>query len=92
VLPDDITKEVAEAIGLGKPAGAVVRNVTAGSPAEKAGVEGGDVITKVDGKPVDKAADLRRLIAAVKPGAKATLTVFRRGAYKDLVVTIGEDE
>ncbi|MFX8141413.1 PDZ domain-containing protein, partial [Acinetobacter baumannii] len=52
----------------------------------------GDVITKVDGKPVDKAADLRRLIAAVKPGAKATLTVFRRGAYKDLVVTIGEDE
>ncbi|CAM3860353.1 Do family serine endopeptidase [Roseateles saccharophilus] len=92
VLPDDITKEVAEAIGLGKPAGAVVRNVTAGSPAEKGGVEGGDVITKVDGKPVDKAADLRRLIAAVKPGAKATLTVFRRGGYKDLVVTIGEDE
>ena len=92
VLPDDITKEVAEAIGLGKAAGAVVRNVTAGSPAEKGGVEGGDVITKVDGKPVEKAADLRRLIAAVKPGAKATLTVFRRGAYKDLTVTIGEDE
>lgn len=92
VLPDDITKEVAEAIGLGKAAGAVVRNVTAGSPAEKGGVEGGDVITKVDGKPVEKAADLRRLIAAVKPGAKATLTVFRRGAYKDLAVTIAEDE
>jgi serine protease Do len=92
VLPDDITKEVAEAIGLGKPAGAVVRNVTAGSPAEKGGVEGGDVITKVDGKPVERAADLRRLIAAVKPGAKATLTVFRRGSYKDLVVTVGEDE
>ncbi len=92
VLPDDISKEVAEAIGLGKAAGAVVRNVTAGSPAEKGGVEGGDVITKVDGKPVEKASDLRRLIAAVKPGAKATLTVFRRGSYKDLVVTIGEDE
>jgi len=92
VLPDDITKEVAEAIGLGKAAGAVVRNVTAGSPAEKGGVEGGDVITKVDGKPVEHAADLRRLIAAVKPGAKATLTVFRRGSTKDLVVTLGEDE
>lgn len=92
VLPDDITKEVAESIGLGKAAGAVVRNVTAGSPAEKGGVEGGDVITKVDGKPVEKASDLRRLIAAVKPGAKATLTVFRRGSYKDLVVTIAEDE
>ncbi|TXI23985.1 MAG: Do family serine endopeptidase, partial [Roseateles sp.] len=92
VLPDDITKDVAEAIGLGKAQGAVVRSVVAGSPAEKAGLEGGDVVVKVDGKVVDKAADLRRLVAAVKPGAKTTLTVFRRGAYKDLVVTVGEDE
>jgi serine protease Do len=92
VLPDDITKEIAEAIGLGKPQGAVIRSVIAGSPAEKAGVEGGDVVVKVDGKTVDKAADLRRLVANVKPGAKTTLTVFRRGATKDIVVTIGEDE
>jgi serine protease Do len=92
VLPDDITKEIAEAIGLGKPQGAVIRSVVAGSPAEKAGIEGGDVVTKVDGKVVDKAADLRRLVAAVKPGAKTTLTVFRRGSYKDIAVAIGEDE
>jgi serine protease Do len=92
VLPRDITKEEAEALGLGKPQGAVVSNVNAGSPAEKAGVEGGDVITKVDGKVVEKAVDLRRMIAAVKPGAKATLTVFRRGSFKDLVVTVGEAE
>jgi serine protease Do len=92
VLPDDITKEVAEAIGLGKPQGAVIRSVVAGSPAEKAGVEGGDVVTKVDGKIVEKAVDLRRLVAMVKPGAKATLTVFRRGSTKDLVVTVGEDD
>jgi serine protease Do len=92
VLPDDITKEVAEAIGLGKAQGAVIRRVIEGSPAEKAGIEGGDVVTKVDGKLVDKAADLRRLVAAVKPGAKTTLTVFRRGATKDIVVTVGEDE
>ncbi|MBV8033851.1 DegQ family serine endoprotease [Roseateles sp.] len=92
VLPDDITKEVAEAIGLGKPLGAVIRSVIAGGPAEKAGIEGGDVVTKVDGKTVDKASDLRRLVAAVKPGAKTTLTVFRRGVTKDIVVTIGEDE
>ena len=92
VLPDDITKEIAEAIGLGKPQGAVIRSVVAGSPAEKAGIEGGDVVTKVDGKTVDKASDLRRLVANVKPGAKTTLTVFRRGANKDIVVTIGEDE
>jgi serine protease Do len=92
VLPDDITKEVAEAIGLGKPQGAVIRSVIAGSPAEKAGIEGGDVVTKVDGKTVEKAADLRRLVANVKPGAKTTLTVFRRGTTKDIVVTVGEDE
>ena len=92
VLPDDITKEIAEAIGLGKPQGAVIRSVVAGSPAEKAGIEGGDVVTMVDGKTVDKASDLRRLVANVKPGAKTTLTVFRRGASKDIVVTIGEDE
>jgi serine protease Do len=92
VLPDDLTKEIAEAIGLGKPQGAVIRSVIAGSPAEKAGVEGGDVVVKVDGKTVEKAADLRRLVANVKPGAKTTLTVFRRGTTKDIVVTIGEDE
>jgi serine protease Do len=92
VLPDDITKEIAEAIGLGKAQGAVIRSVIAGSPAEKAGVEGGDVVVKVDGKIVEKAADLRRLVAAVKPGAKTTLTVFRRGETRDLIVTIGEDE
>ena len=92
VLPDDITKEVAEAIGLGKAQGAVIRSVVAGSPAEKAGLEGGDIVTKVDGKIVEKAADLRRLVANVKPGAKTTLTVFRRGTTKDIVVTVGEDE
>ena len=92
VLPDDITKEVAESIGLGKPQGAVIRSVVAGSPAEKAGVEGGDVVVKVDGKLVEKASDLRRLVAMVKPGAKATLTVFRRGSMKDLIVTVGEDD
>lgn len=92
VLPDDITKEIAEAIGLGKAQGAVIRSVVAGSPAEKAGVEGGDVVTKVDGKVVDKASDLRRLVANVKPGAKTTLTVFRRGVSKEIVVTLGEDE
>jgi serine protease Do len=92
VLPRDITKEEAEALGLGRAQGAVVSNVNAGSPAEKGGVEGGDVITKVDGKTVEKAVDLRRMIAAVKPGSKVTLTVFRLGSFKDLVVTVGEAE
>lgn len=88
----DVSKEVAEAIGLGKPTGAAVSTVEAGSPADKGGVEGGDIITKVDGKTIEKAGDLRRLISGIKPGTKATLQVFRRGAYKELSVTVAEME
>lgn len=89
---DQVTKEVAESIGLGKPAGALVRSVEAGGPAEKAGVEPGDIITKFDGKTVEKSGDLPRIVGAVKPGSKATLQVFRRGSYKDLSVVVAEVE
>ena len=87
---DQVTKEVAESIGLGKPGGALVRSVEAGGPAEKAGVEAGDIITKVDGKAVEKAGDLPRIIGAIKPGTKATTQVFRRGAYRDIAITVVE--
>jgi serine protease Do len=87
-----VTKEVAESIGLGKPMGALVRGVESGGPAEKAGVEAGDIIVKVDGKPVEKSGDLPRLIGSTKPGAKTTLQVFRRGATRDLVVTVTETD
>lgn len=89
---DQVTKEVAEAIGLGKPQGALVRGVEAGAPAEKAGVEAGDIITKLDGKAIEKSTDLPRMVGSLKPGTRSTLTVFRRGATKDLTVTIGEFE
>ncbi len=87
-----VTKEVAESIGLGKPAGALVQNAEAGGPADKAGVEAGDIITKVDGKVVEKSGDLPRLIGNTKPGTKTTLQVFRRGVTKDLSVTVAEFE
>jgi serine protease Do len=83
---------VAESIGLGKSTGALVRSVESGGPAEKAGVEPGDIITKVDGKQIDKPGDLQRSIAGVKPGTKTTLQVFRRGTYRDVVVTVIEFE
>jgi len=89
---DQVTKEVAESIGLGKPQGALVRGVETGSPAEKAGVEAGDIITKFDGKPIEKSSDLPRMVGGTKPGTKSSLTVFRRGATKDLSVTIAEIE
>ncbi|MFS2206565.1 DegQ family serine endoprotease [Variovorax sp. Varisp36] len=89
---DQVTKDVAEAIGLGKAQGALVRGVEAGSPGEKAGVEPGDVITKFDGKAIEKPSDLPRLVGNTKPGTKSTLTVFRRGASRELNVTIAEIE
>jgi serine protease Do len=87
-----VTKEVAESIGLGKPAGALVQNAEPGGPADKAGVEAGDIITKVDGKTVERSGDLPRLIGNTKPGTKTTLQVFRRGSTKDIGVTVAEFE
>jgi serine protease Do len=89
---DNVTKEIAESIGLGKPQGALVRSVEAGAPAEKAGVEAGDIITKFDGKTIEKSSDLPRLVGNIKPGTKSTVTVFRRGAAKDLAVMVAEVE
>ncbi|MBC7435662.1 MAG: DegQ family serine endoprotease [Bdellovibrionales bacterium] len=87
---DQVTKDVAESIGLGKPQGALVRSVESGAPADKAGVEAGDIITKFDGKLIDRSTDLPRMVGNTKPGTKSTLTVFRRGAARDLTVTIAE--
>jgi len=87
-----VTKEVAESIGLGKPNGALVQGVEAGSPAEKAGIEAGDIIVKVDGKPVEKSGDLPRIIGATKPGSRTPLQLFRRGATRDVTVVVGEFE
>lgn len=89
---DQVTKEVAEAIGLGKAQGALVRAVEPGAPADKAGVEAGDIIVKFEGKAVEKSSDLPRMVGSTKPGTRSTLTVFRRGSYKDLMVTIAEIE
>ena len=89
---DQVSKEIAEAIGLPKAQGALVRGVEAGAPAALAGVEAGDVILKFGGVAIDKSADLPRFVGNTKPGSKSTLTVFRRGATKELSVTVGEFE
>ena len=89
---DQVTKDVAESIGLGKPMGALVRGVESGSPADKAGVEAGDIITRFDGKAIEKHSDLPRMVGGIKPGTKSAMTVFRRGASKELMVVIAEVE
>jgi serine protease Do len=89
---DQVTKDVAEAIGLGKPTGAMVRSVESGGPAEKAGIEAGDIITRFDGKTIEKSGDLPRIVGSVKPGTRVAVQVFRRGTYRDLSVTVAEVE
>jgi serine protease Do len=85
---EPLSKEVADSLGLAKAQGAVVRGVESGGPADKAGLEAGDIITKFDGQAVDKAGDLPRLVGGTKPGNRSTIQVFRRGSYKDLSVTV----
>lgn len=87
---DQVSKEVADSIGLGKPMGALVQVVEDGSPAQKAGVEAGDIITKFDGKQVEKASDLPRMVGGTAPGSQHSITVFRRGKSMDLQVTVVE--
>ncbi len=87
-----VTKEVAESIGLGRAAGALVQGVEAGGPADKAGIEAGDIITRVDGKAVERSGDLPRIVGAAKPGSRTQLQVFRRGATRDIAVTVVEFE
>lgn len=89
---ETVSKDVAESIGLGKTQGALVRGVETGSPAEKAGIEAGDIIIRYDGKAVEKVSDLPRLVGNTKPGTKTHVTVFRRGATRDLSITIAEVE
>ncbi len=87
-----VTKEVAESIDLGAPRGALVQGVEKDQAADKAGVEAGDIILRVDGKVVDKSADLPRLVGGIKPGSRVVLQVFRRGTIKDMSVVVGEFE
>jgi serine protease Do len=86
----EVTKDVAEPLGLPRAAGALVRNVEAGGPAEKGGIEVGDIILKFDGKPIEKSTDLPRLVGNTKPGSKVPVGVWRKGANRELSITVAE--
>ena len=90
VVIQPVTKDLAESFGLGKPSGALVSSVEKGSPAEKAGIEAGDVILKFDGKTVASSEDLPRLVGATKPGTKASVQLMRNKVTKDVTVLVGE--
>lgn len=90
VVIQEVSRELAESLGLSRPQGAVVNSVEKGGPAEKAGLEPGDVILKFDGKAINASADLPRLVAGTKPGTRSTMQIWRKGGLRDVAVTVGE--
>ncbi|OQA33945.1 MAG: putative periplasmic serine endoprotease DegP-like precursor [Betaproteobacteria bacterium ADurb.Bin341] len=90
VVIQEINKDLAESLGLSKPMGAAVSSVEKDGPADKAGIEPGDVILKFDGKTVNQSADLPRLVGATRPGTKSTVQIWRKGATRDITLTVGE--
>jgi serine protease Do len=83
-----VTREMAEALNLDRPVGALVNDVTKGSAAEKAGIEPGDVILKFDGTTVEAWSDLPPLVGSNPPGTKADVLISRNGKEKKVTVTL----
>jgi len=90
VTIQELTRELAESFGLSKPNGALVSNVEKNAPADKAGIQVSDVILKFGGKPVDSSSDLPRMVAAVKPGTKVVVELWRKGKSKQVTVEVAE--
>jgi len=88
----EMTKEVAESLGLGKPRGAYVRNVDPGGPAAAGGIESGDVILSFNGREISKSTDLPRVVGETKPGSIASVQVWRKGGTRDLSVTVADTD
>lgn len=86
----DVNADVAESFGMDKPAGALVGAIERDSPADKAGIEAGDVVVKFDGTPINRSGELPPLVSEVTPGSNAVVTVLRQGKTKDFTVTVGE--
>lgn len=86
----EVTRDVAESLGLDKARGAEVAMVEEGGPADKGGIKVGDIILAFNGQPIDTTRDLPRLVGSSKIGSRATVTVWRRGAKVELPLTIVE--
>ena len=86
----EVSKELAESFGLGKPQGALVASVEKGAAADKAGIEVGDIILRFDGKPVGESSDLPRMVGQTRPGTKVVVQVWRKGSSREINAVVGE--
>ena len=85
-----LTPDIAESMGLANVTGALVSQVVEGSPAEKAGIKAGDVVTAVNGKPVKDAASLRNAIGLLGVGERVDVALMRDGKPRRVTAVIGE--
>jgi serine protease Do len=85
-----VTASIADSLGLKQAEGAIVDEPQAGSPAAKAGIKAGDVITAVNGAGVKDSRDLARKVAMLAPGTSVKLDVLRNGASQTMTLTLGE--
>ena len=83
-----VTKEIAEAIGLKEPRGALVAEAIKDGPAAKAGIKTGDTILAVDGEPIKEAKDLSRKVAQVAPGKSLSITLYRDGKERNVTLEV----
>jgi serine protease Do len=90
VLPQDIDESLVKALGLETRRGALVAEVSADTPAEKAGLLRGDVVVEVDGRAVTNANDLRNMVAGIDPGQEVAMKVLRDGKPRTLRVELAE--
>ena len=88
----EVSDEVADSLGLKKAGGALVLDVAKGSPADKAGIVAGDVITSFDGKEISEMRSLPRLVAETKSGKIASITYLHKNASKTMQITISESD
>jgi serine protease Do len=88
----DVNEDLAKSFGLSKPTGALLSSIEKDGPADKAGLKAGDILLKFNGQTIANAGELPRVVSGAKPGAKASVQVWRDKAAKDLTITVGELE
>jgi serine protease Do len=92
VVIQSVTQGLADSFGLPQPQGALVSSVEKGGPAERAGIESGDVILKLNGQPLKDSSELPVQIAAVAPGTSVNLEIWRNHATREVAVKLGTME
>lgn len=90
VMIQQVTSDIAHSFGLERPIGALVGEITPGSPAQEAGIKPGDVIIEYNGKTIEQMNMLPAMVAQTPIGTKASLVIVRDGKQKTVTVTIGE--